>query len=172
MKFRAIAPLVLCMSISLTACGEGDDGESTVATDSSTPTLVPVDPPVTPEPTTPDVPKNPEPGTLPDFAPQNYTFVYDVMCYCPGIGPVKVTVVDGEVTDARYVDSAMEEALPEFRNLTIQDIIDEANKPSHDELEVKWPSGQAYPDSIFIDRIKNAMDDETTYTIKEVTVAD
>ena len=98
-------------------------------------------------------------------------------CFCPAFGqPVRVTVADGEVVDAVWTTKGQghaqgDEATEEWLQLTINDILTEAADPKWDEVEMDWPAGQDHPDRVAIDRMKNAMDDEVTYLLSNVTPA-
>ncbi|MFC7502605.1 DUF6174 domain-containing protein [Nocardioides sp. GCM10030258] len=108
----------------------------------------------------------------PDFAPQDYTYRLEVLCYCPQVGAVRVTVKDGKVTEAISTSGeAKGQAAPEFARLSINDIIARANDPQVDEAEVTWPTGQDHPSVVALDQLRMATDDEVTYTIKDVAVS-
>lgn len=107
----------------------------------------------------------------PDFAPSNYTYRLEVLCYCPQIGAVRVTVRDGKVTEATSVAGETKgQDAPKFARLSINDIIARANDPQVDEAEVTWPSGQDHPSVVALDQLAMAVDDEVTYAIKNVRV--
>ncbi|GAA1501732.1 DUF6174 domain-containing protein [Nocardioides humi] len=111
-------------------------------------------------------------ASYPAFAPQDYTYELEVLCFCPQTGPVEVTVRDGEVANAVALDDTVPGgAVPEFAQLTIQDVIEMANDPDVDKASVEWPAGQDHPDSVMLDRIAQAVDDEVTYTIKNVRIS-
>jgi len=168
MRPLALSLAALVLPLSLAACGSDDDGDD-VASDPA-PTTATSSPSPTAEPTT---------GTYPAFEPTDYTFELGVQCFCAGAGvPIEVTVLDAEVVGAIYstddtgrgggqagdpVDNAFW--------LTINDIIDKANDTEADHVEVEWPEGQDYPDSVFVDGDKNAADDEIGYTISNVQVS-
>lgn len=109
----------------------------------------------------------------PDFAPQDYTYLLEVLCYCPQVGTVRVTVEDGKVTDAvSTTGEAQGQPAPEFARLSINDIIARANDPRVDEAEVTWPAGQDHPSVVVLDQLRMATDDEVTYAIKDVTFSE
>jgi len=115
-----------------------------------------------------------EPGSLPDFAEPDYTYVLEVFCYCPQTGPVRVTVEGGEVVDAVTVrktpGTPKGSKAPEFLRKSINDLIAVANDPEIDDVEVDWPEGSAYPRRIVTDPIEDGVDDEATYSIRDVEV--
>ena len=109
--------------------------------------------------------------TWPTFAPQDYVYRLEILCFCPLLGPLRVSVEDGEVTSAISIsgESKGQEA-PEFARLSINDVIARANDPQVAEAEVTWPDGQDHPTTVAIDQIERATDDEVTYTIRNVRV--
>ncbi|MCR1782042.1 hypothetical protein KVF89_05805 [Nocardioides carbamazepini] len=110
-------------------------------------------------------------GAYPAYAPQDYSYQLEVLCYCPQVGTVEVVVRDGEVTDATSLDGPTAgRPAPEFARLTIDEIIAMANDPQVAKARVEWPDGQDHPGSVMLDRIAQAVDDEVTYTIKAVEV--
>lgn len=144
---------LLAAALVLTACG-------------SEPTPVADDPAPTAEPTT---------GTYPAFAPADYAYTLSVSCFCVDAGaPVRITVVDGEVTDAVYtkdgrgVDEGTQ--APDYRRLTIEEIIAAANDTEAASVEVEWPQGQDYPSSVYVDQDEQMMDEEIGYAVSDVVV--
>lgn len=145
------AALVLALLAALTACG-GDD----------TPTAT--DPPES----------SPESET---FDGADYTYTLRVNCFCSDGGvPISVTVRDGEVVDAVYARKgrghAAGDQVDKWRRLTIEDIIDEADKARANgaaEVDVAWPDGQDHPDSVSIDQDRRMADEEIGYEISNVS---
>lgn len=148
----------------LTACGAGSDGTGSVrdpAPTSAPPTSVPT--------ATPTV------GTYPAYQPRDYAFTLRVACFCADTGtPIRVTVADGKVVDAVYTKSDRGhhsgDRAPRYRRLTIDDVIAAANDTSAARVEVTWPSGQDYPDSVFVDPDAHTIDEEVGYTLSQVAV--
>jgi hypothetical protein len=171
MRSLALSLAALIVPLSLAACGSSDDGDDDVATDpaQTTATSTP-----TPSPTT-----APTVGTYPAFEPTDYTFELTVTCFCPGAGsPIKVTVVQAEVVGAIYTTddtgrggTQAGDTADQSYWLTIDDVIDQANDTDADRVDVDWPAGQDYPNSVYVDGHKNMADDETGYTITDVEVA-
>lgn len=149
------AALAVVTALGTTGCGTEDDAATDEAT--GVPSATPSSSPAAP--------------TYPAFAPENYSFRLEVLCYCPQIGAVRVIVQDGKVAGATTLsgDAKGTEA-PEFVRLTINDIIERANDPAVDKVDVTWPAGQDYPSVVAIDQLSMATDDEVTYTIKNVRV--
>lgn len=144
----------------LTGCG----GDDTTATDPTSRTTS------SSQPTT-----SPTVGTYPDFEATDYTYLLEQRCFCPLTGPVKVTVEDGEVTDAVIARGGhgMKKGsdAPSYLRLTINDIIARANDTKAAKVDVDWPEGQDWPSKVYVDKVENAMDDEITYLIRDVQVA-
>ena len=116
-------------------------------------------------PTTVDTPV----GERPAFTADDYSYTLVVSCFCPGAGTqTRITVADGEVTQAHQVSRSP--AVAAFLRLTIPEIIDRALDPRVDHVTLAWPADQAWPDSVGLDPIKDAVDDEIGYTISEVEV--
>ncbi|MEJ7831379.1 MAG: DUF6174 domain-containing protein [Nocardioides sp.] len=150
-------------SLLLVGCGSGrGDDTDTVAQD--------------PEPTT-SAPTTEEPavGTYPDFEPQSYRYTLGVSCFCAGVGTIDITVEDGAVVTAVYAaggrGAEKGDPVPDFRRLTINDVIAAANDTEADSVIVDWPEGQDYPSSVMIDQIELAIDDEISYTVSDVVVS-
>lgn len=158
------------LAVSLAGCGREDDGRADDPADdapsSGTTTADPTDD-ATDSPT--DAPTAQQ---WPDFAASDYTYRLEVLCFCPLTGPLRVSVVDGEVASAtRLAKPGRGAQAPEFARLTINDLIAKANDPSVFEADVTWPAGTDHPTRIAIDQIENAVDDEVTYTISNVQVS-
>ncbi|WP_051486309.1 MULTISPECIES: DUF6174 domain-containing protein [unclassified Nocardioides] len=161
MQIRRLALPLLATTLALgaTACGGGDDTASDPAERPAAGTTTG---------TTSDAPDTQQ---WPAFAPTDYTYRLEVVCFCPLTGPVEVTVADGEVASATRLEKpGRGKQAPEFVRLTINDIIDRANDPKVHEAEVTWPDGQDHPTTVAIDQIAKATDDEVTYTISDVRV--
>lgn len=153
MLARLAAPLAVTLLLagSLAACAhENDPGR---AHDSSTGSA----------PSASGDPSGGDPGAgrgYPAFGEPDYTYRLEVLCFCPLLDPVEVTVKDGVPTTSG----------PGRPPLTIDDIIDEANDLSISRVEVVWPKGQRWPTSVRLDKIPRVADDEITYVIKNVKI--
>lgn len=114
-------------------------------------------------------------GTPTTIEPTSYTYRLQAICYCPLTAPVDVTVEDGEVVSAVWAKGGhgltKGDDAPKTLWLTIDDILARAADPKVDDADVDWPEGADYPSRVAIDPIKNAMDDEVTYVIKDVSVS-
>lgn len=155
----AVLPVLL---LALAACSNENDGRAADPV-SSAPSSTP------PEASPSESPSST--GRYPDFAPADYVYRLRVLCYCPQVGTVEVTVSDGAVTEAVIAGGPRKgQSAPEFTRLTINDVIAKANDPDAAKVQVDWPDGQDHPTSVQLDRIANAVDDEVTYSIKDVRV--
>lgn len=166
MRTRLLLPIATALTGALlTACGHEDDARARDTTPSeSTTTDATVGGSESTDPTA-------TPTAWPTFEPESYVYQLEILCFCPLVGPLRVTVDDGEVTSAISLsgDTKGEEA-PDFARLTINDVIARANDPQVADAEVTWPAGQEYPTTVAIDQIERATDDEVTYTIRNVQV--
>ncbi len=148
----------------LTACGPLSGG-SGVARDPG-----PTTAPPTSQPTA-----SPTVGTYPTYAPLDYTYTLRIACFCADTGtPIRITVADGRVVDALYAKSGPGhhggDRAPGLWRVTLNDVIAAANDTSAAKVEVTWPSGQDYPDSVFVDPDALTMDEEIGYTVSQVSV--
>ena len=91
--------------------------------------------------------------------------------------PIEVTVADAEVAGAIYAgeDTGRGGAKPgdpadKHFWLTINDIIEKANDTEAARVDVDWPAGQDYPNSVYVDGDEKIADDEVGYTITNVVV--
>jgi Family of unknown function (DUF6174) len=172
MRNLALSFAALVLPLSLAACGSGDDDDD-VASDPA-PTSASSSPSETPSPTA-----APTVGTYPAFEPTDYTFELTISCFCMGAGvPIEVTVADAEVVGAIYGadDSGrggVKQGDPADQHfwMTINDVIDKANDTEAERVDVEWPAGQDYPNTVYVDGHKDVADDETSYTIANVVVS-
>lgn len=146
----------------LGACSGNDPGDDVAADPEGSPTSS--------QPSTPTA--TPTVGTYPAFAHDDYTFTVVVACFCPDAGdPIRITVVGGEATEAAWVTGHAGEEVPDYwAGLTLADVIDAANDTDAATVTVEWPSGQEYPDSVWVDQDERMVDEELGYTIRNVVV--
>jgi hypothetical protein len=162
---RSARVLAAALLTALALSGCADDGDDTAT-----------DPDTNGETTNESPSDTPTVGTYPTFEPEDYAYTLAVTCFCPDAGlPVRVTVKGGEVAEAVYAQKGAGvdrgEAAPEYRELTINDIIDELNASAEAEsVRVEWPDGQDYPSTVSIDQSSRIADEEIGYTISEVEV--
>jgi len=88
---------------------------------------------------------------------------------------VIVTVRDGEAVGAVYAHGggghAAGDDAGDWMRVSINDVIDAANNQHASQVRVRWPRGQDYPTSVWVDRDANMADDEIGYSIRGVTFA-
>jgi len=159
---RHLVPLLVGAAVLVAGCGTAARG--TVAADS------------------PDSASRETPSTHPTAAPwpsydvADYTYTLRTSCFCADRGvPVTVTVRDGKVTRATYArpgrGHTAGDRAPGWLRVTINDVIDAANTPHAASVRVRWPQGQDYPTSVWVDPDANTADEEIGYTIGDVTPA-
>ncbi|MBS4752637.1 hypothetical protein KG112_07420 [Nocardioides sp. zg-ZUI104] len=176
--------LAIMLVVVLGAAGcsrENDDARDATSASASTPASTPASPPASSAPgsegsdaTTPASPSGGPASRT--FDERDYTYLLEVVCYCPPVGPVRVTVADGEVRDAVLTTGepgagAPGDQAPAHTRLSIQDILAEANDPAAADVRVDWPAAATHPDSVSIDRRAGVFDDEVTYRISDVRVS-
>lgn len=162
MKILLGAAATVLAITALTGCSGDDDGDTATDPSSKSPTTTaPTDPATV--------------GTYPELDAANYSYLLEQLCYCPVTGPVLVTVEDGEVASAvitkRGHGMKKGSDAPVYLQLTINDVIARANDTDAAEVVVDWPDGQDWPNSVAVDQIENAVDDEVTYVIRDVQVS-
>ncbi|GAA3826270.1 DUF6174 domain-containing protein [Nocardioides panacisoli] len=139
----------------LAACGSDD----TTATD---------------DPASPTTDASTTGSTRTDFGPTSYSYTLKAACFCAFIEPVRITVEDDAIASAVVAHGGRGftkgQDAPEALRLTIDDLLAKAADPEVDQVDLDWPDGQDYPSSIALDPIKNAVDDEVTYYLSDVTV--
>ena len=116
-------------------------------------------------------------GSLPGNPYADYTYSLEMRCYCANQDQrYRITVAGGEVTDVTWATEGDGHAVgdpvsDEYARVTIQDIIDEGNDPKAAQVDVEWPAGQDYPNSIYVDQDRMVADEEVTWVISDVEPA-
>ena len=160
---RHLVPLLAGAAVLLGGCGSagnlGADG-----TDGS----------AEPAPSTPD--PHPIDGPWPAYDVADYTYTLRVACFCADGGvPVVVTVRVGKAIDAVYAHTgrghAAGDSAGDWMRVSINDVIDAANTEDAFQVRVRWPEGQDYPASVWVDPDANAADEEIGYSIRKVSPA-
>lgn len=106
---------------------------------------------------------------------RNYDFVYQIGCFCPlsGPNPAKVSVRGGVIVKIAPDSASFVGILPPASTYPTIDslfvILEAAQKTSPNGVKVQFDPTYHYPTKISIDPIKNAIDDEVTYTVKSFT---
>ncbi|WP_370250448.1 DUF6174 domain-containing protein [Nocardioides sp.] len=167
-RARRAAPTLLVLAlVGLAGCGSeaealyGDDAAGPTA---ATPTPTPSEPPTV--------------GTYPEFGPRDYDYTLQVSCYCADNAPIRISVRDDEVVSAVYVGPRAREAglrgeeAPDYRRLTIDDVIAAANDTGAARVDVVWPQGQDHPDSVYVDQDERMADEELGYAVSDVDVVE
>lgn len=170
MRTRPPLAVVVALSAVLMAGCSGDDDAR--ATDTE-PTGDPSSTSGSPGATEPGAgPGTDDAPAWPSFEPADYVYRLEVLCFCPLVGPLRVTVEDDEVVSATSISGETRgQEAPEYARLTINQIIDRANDPRVARADVTWPDGQDHPSTVAIDQIEKATDDEVTYTIRNVRIS-
>jgi hypothetical protein len=96
-----------------------------------------------------------------------------VTCFCPDANtPMRITVVDDEVTEAVYTRGGRGvtdgEPVPRARWTTIDDVIAAANDTDAERVEVDWPEGQDHPTSVTVDTSTRIADEGIGYALSDV----
>ena len=100
---------------------------------------------------------------------QNYDFVYSVSCFCDiRPNPVKLSIRDGVVSSVTPVGTYVgtvpaASTYPTIDSLFV--ILEKAQRDSPGGVTVDFDPTYHYPTSIAVDPVKNATDDEITYTV-------
>jgi hypothetical protein len=110
----------------------------------------------------------------PAYEVDDYTFTLRTACFCADGGiAVIVTVRDGEAVGAVYAHRGRGHAAGDdagdWMRVSIDDVIDAANNENAAQVRVRWPQGQDYPTSVWVDRDADMADDEIGYSIRDVT---
>ena len=102
---------------------------------------------------------------------QNYDFVYQVSCFCGFTfpNPVKLSVRNGVVSAAVPIGSFVG-TLPALSTYPTIDslfvVLETAQKNTPNGVTVEFDPTYHFPIRIAVDPIKNAADDEVTYTVE------
>jgi hypothetical protein len=153
---RGLAPLLLGAVVVVTGCGS--TGTDAVADDVGTPVA------------------HTKHTRWPAYPVADYSYRLRISCFCADAGvPVIVTVRGGIAVDAVYAakgrgHAAGDEA-GDWMRVTINDVIDAANTEHAYRKRVRWPDGQDYPSSVWVDPDANAADEEIGYSIRHVQPA-
>lgn len=160
MKHHSV-PLLLAATALVAGCGGARDGGAQDVGGTPRPSLG------TPEP-------RPSGAPWPAYDVADYTYTLRTACFCVDGGvAVVVTVLDGVATDAVYAHAggghAAGDPAGDWMRVTIDDIVDAANTKDAYQVRVRWPQGQPYPSSVYVDRDANTADEEIGYSIRDVT---
>ena len=105
----------------------------------------------------------------------DYQFTIARLCECTAesAGPVVVEVRDGEVSERKYVSGISVD--PQYADLFtavpgLFELIDEALRRDAAGLAVRYNAAWGYPESIQIDWVAGAVDDEVSYRITDFSL--
>jgi len=110
----------------------------------------------------------------PDYSgPSDYAFTLRVGCFCPYTGPLRITVHDNEVVDVRQLGPVLggpvsQDWLDE-QAMTLEELdalVDRARREA-DDVDVTYDPTYGFPTDVYIDWIKDAVDDEIGYTVTD-----
>ena len=100
----------------------------------------------------------------------DYVFEFQRSCFCPSdfVRPVRISVLDGLVSSAVYVDT--EEPIPNPLDSvpTIDDLLDEIQAAIDGmafSVVADYDADMGYPTNVAIDHIEMAIDDEMAFTV-------
>jgi major membrane immunogen (membrane-anchored lipoprotein) len=159
---KHVAPIVVGAAVLVAGCGTTGAGSLPAAGG-------------TPEPASHGTPDpHPTAAPWPHYDVDDYTYRLRTMCFCANRGdPVIVTVRDGKAIDAVYAHRGWGHAAGDsaayWMRLSVNDVIDAANDQHADQVRVRWPDGQAYPSSVWVDPDAGAADEEIGYSIGDLT---
>lgn len=106
---------------------------------------------------------------------EDYQFELRVSCFCPQeiVQPVLINVVDGIAVALVYADNGSLVTTELFaRSDTVDklfEIIQEAINSEADSLKVTYDKHSGYPVSVIIDQIAEAVDEEISYFVSNLT---
>ena len=101
----------------------------------------------------------------------NYQFTLRQVCFCPHESPIVVTVADGKLAGATYVDTgeavaaARQAQLPTIDGLF--DLLANAYAGGADDVRVTYDGALGYPVSLRIDYDRAASDEEVGYNVSD-----
>ena len=99
----------------------------------------------------------------------SYTYTWNVYCFCLPQDDIIVTVTSGTISGAFYSPSGTSLTAYEITRLfTIEDLFDRIQEAIDSRvalLQVTYNRDYGYPESIYIDRLENAVDEEVTYSV-------
>jgi hypothetical protein len=105
----------------------------------------------------------------------NYQFTIARLCECTpeSVGQVVVEVRGGEVSERKYASGITVD--PQYADLFTDvpglfDLIDEAIRRDAAGLAIRYNTAYGYPESIQIDWVAGAVDDEISYRISDFTL--
>lgn len=107
----------------------------------------------------------------------NYVFEFQRSCFCAtdSVRPIRIEILDGLVSSASYTDTE-EPISPPFALVpTIDDLFDEvqgAVDGMASSVIANFDAEMGYPTSVQIDYIRDAIDDEVSFTVSSFQLLD
>jgi hypothetical protein len=107
--------------------------------------------------------------------PASYVFDYRVVCYCPPeiVRAVTITIDDGEVVGATYVDSGQPvDPFSPGDYPTVDDLFDEIESALAEDpysVRAEYDPQLGYPTDIFVDFEENTADEEWGFVVGRFT---
>lgn len=101
----------------------------------------------------------------------NYIVTFDLISSATAeAGAIRVEVVDGQVVSADYPDTVTEQVLPGIPMLTVNDFFERARSVLADggAVEVEFDASYGYPQTMTLDPIPEAIDDEMSIVVRSV----
>ena len=102
---------------------------------------------------------------------EDYSFVYDQLCYCPYTGPYRVTVEGGEVTAIAPLPGSSSIGGLELDYFpTIDELLDRLSVVAEQDpvkFEVTYDEELGYPTSADVDISEQIVDEEFSFEVRE-----
>lgn len=103
----------------------------------------------------------------------SYAYDYGLTCFCggPGVPPVRIEVIDGEVADVRLLDGGEAPFEPEAYP-TVEDLFDRIEEQlARDPFRIvrlEFHPETGHPTDVFLDFLPNVADEEWGFRTSEV----
>lgn len=113
----------------------------------------------------------------PDYTgPSDYAYTLRVGCFCPYVGPLRITVQNGEVVGVRQLEpiDGGPQNVQDWINkqamtlVELDALVDRALREA-DDVDVEYDPTYGFPANVYIDWYKDAVDDEIGYTVTDYT---
>ncbi|MEO0557979.1 MAG: DUF6174 domain-containing protein [Bacteroidota bacterium] len=103
--------------------------------------------------------------------PSDYAFTLRIGCFCPYVGPLRISVKDSNVIDVHQLGPVDGGPTPQAwideQAMTLDelaDLVDRAHRDA-DDVDVTYDPTYGFPTDVYIDWIRDAVDDEIGYTV-------
>lgn len=100
--------------------------------------------------------------------PDSYAYTLTESCFCVYVGPVRVTVTDGEIESVRALGDT--QGVPQEQidavGQTLAELTALAGRAEReaDDVTARYDPTHGFPTRLDIDWLRDAVDDEVTYT--------